>query len=148
MKLLSVFSIAALLVLFAGCDGDGDGTTTETTTEETDSVEETKGPVTVESGWATVCPLCTLIAANFDISETGVIEATVDWTPGPSKMDLTLAHESTVSVKEAQAYPPATVIMQATQDLLDNGNNWQLFVYNPWNNSQAEIDFTVTFTPD
>ena len=148
MKILSVFTITLLFFLVVGCDGDSDGTTTETTTEETDTVEETQGPVIIDSGWATICPDCTLIASNFDIFETGVIEARVEWSPGPSKLDLTLAHDSTVSVKVAQAHPPAIVLMEATQDLLDNSNGWQLFIYNPDWTLQAEIDFTVRFIPD
>ncbi len=151
MKLLTVFSIDLLFALVIDCDGDGDGdgtTTSDTTTEETETVEETEGPVTIDSGWATIGPDSTLIASNFDIFETGVIEARVEWSSGPSKVDLTLAHDSTVSVKEPQAHSPATVLMQATQVLLDNSNGWQLFVYNPDLTLQVDIDFTVTFTPD
>ena len=150
MKLLSVFSVAALFLLFLGCDGDGDGigVTTDTTTEETDTAGETKAPVIIDSGSDTVAPSSYSVVSDFDIFETGTIEGTVEWSTGPSKLGLILAHDSTVRVEQDNVESPATVAMQATQDLLNNSNGWVFVVDNTDLTLQADIDFTLRFTPD
>jgi hypothetical protein len=150
MKFLSVFAIPLLFVLAAGCDGDGDGVgvTTDTTTEETDTTEETKTPVTIDTGSETIEPVDAVTLSDFNIYETGIIEATVEWSSGPSEIDVVLQHDSTVSVSLGDVESPATAVMQATQPLLDNSNGWKLIVYNPSGSEQLTVDYTVRLTPD
>ena len=150
MKLLSMFSVALLSALVAGCDGDGEGigVTTDTTADRTETVEETKGAVTIDTGSETIDPLDTGTLSDFDIHETGAIEATIEWSSGPPKVAVTLVHDSTVGVTHDSAESPTTLIMQATQDLLDNSNGWSLWVFNPDAQESVTIYFTVRFTPD
>ena len=149
MRFLSVFAIALLFALAAGCDGDGDGVgvTTDTTTEETDTTEETKTPVTIDTGTETIDPASAETLSDFNIYETGMIEATVEWSSGPSKIDVVLQHDSTVDVSLGDVESPATAVMQATQPLLDNSNGWKLIVYNPSGSDQVTVNYTVRFTP-
>ncbi len=150
MKLLSVVSIALLSVLVLGSDGDGDGigVTTDTTAEETETVEETTAPVIIDTGSETIEPGDADVMSHFNIFETGVIEARVEWSSGPSKVDLTLTHDSTVSATQVSVESPAAVLMQATQDLLNNSNGWVLVVNNPSGSEQAIVDYIVRLTPD
>ena len=146
MRILKLFFIAALFVVAAGCDGDGDGI--GVTTEETETTEENQTPVTIDTGTETIDPVDAVTLSDFNIYETGVIEATVEWSSGPSKVDVLLEHNSGVSVMQANAESPATVLMEATQPLLDNSNRWILVVYNPSGSEQLTVDYTVRFTPD
>ena len=150
MKILTVFSIAMLVLPFIGCDGDGDGTTTttETTAEDTETTEETKTTVTIDTGSETIDPADAVTLSHFNIYETGIIEARVEWSSGPSKVDVVLEHDSNVSVTEGAVESPATAVMQATQPLLDYSNGWILVVYNPDGSQQVTVDYTVRFTPD
>ncbi len=150
MKLLSVVSIALLSVLVLGCDGDGDGigVTTDTTAEETETAEETTAPVTLDTGSDTIGPDTASVVSDFNVFETGVIQARVEWSSGPSKLNIYLSHISGPNVYEGDVESPATVLMEATQDLVDDSNNWVLRVHNPDALLQAEIDYTVRFTPD
>ena len=147
MKLLSVFSIAMFFVVVAGCDGDGGGGTT-TTAEETETTEETGMPVTIDTGTETIDPADADDLSDFNIYETGVIEGRIEWSSGPSKVDVVLSHDSNVSVTQGSVESPATVLMQATQDLLNYSNGWILTVYNPSGSEQVTVDYMVRFTPD
>ncbi len=139
--------VALLLTGVVGCDGDGGGDTT-TTTEENGTVEETGIPVTIDTGSETIGPLALSDVSEFNIFETGIIEGTVEWSGGPSKVDVRLFHYSGVGASQDSVESPAILQVQATQDLLDNSNTWILFVANPSGSEQVTVDYTVTFTPD
>jgi hypothetical protein len=146
MKLQGLFCIAALSLSLLGCDGDGDGI--GVTTDTTDTTEETKAPVIIDTGSGTVAPSDYSVLSDFDIFETGIIEGTAEWSSGPSKLNLILSHDSTVKVQQNDVESPATVLMEATQDLLNNSNGWVFVVDNTDLTLQADVDFTVRFTPD
>ena len=148
MKLLSVFFIAMLFVVVAGCDGDGTPATTETTTEETQTAEETKTPVTIASGSATVPVDNSLRVCYFSVFETGIIEGRLEWSAGPTQLYIALVHESGAYVEKDNVESPATIQMQATQGLLNDSNDWGLYVINPDTVESVTVNFTVRLTPD
>jgi hypothetical protein len=141
-----------MFVVVVGCDGDGDGgtTTTETTSEETGTVEEPKGPVTVDTGSETIDPWDDVVLSVFDIYETGLVKARVEWSSGPSTLSISLVHVFGVGegVFQPSIQSPAVLEMQATQDLLDNSNQWVVNVSNSSGSEQAMVNYTVTFMPD
>jgi hypothetical protein len=143
MKPLSVFFVAMLFVLVPGCDDDG----TTTDTEETETFEETKAPITIDSGSDTVGPRETL-AVPFSVSETGIIEGRVEWSAGPPQLQIALMHAGGSFVEDEHAESPLTLQMEATQDLLDDSNDWELQLYNAYSNLEATVDYTIRFTPD
>jgi hypothetical protein len=144
MRVLTLFLIATLSVVVIGCDGDGDGTTTE----ETETVDQTDGTFTLDSGSATIAPGDSPVVSSFSVFETGIIEGKVEWNTGPSKLHLYLVHESSATSSRHSAESPATVLMEVTEYLLDNGNDWVLRIYNPDTDTAAALGYTVTHTPD
>ena len=147
MKPLTALLMALLLAGVLGCDGDGDGTT-DTTAEETGTVEETKAPVIIDAGSDTVGPKQYGVVSSFSVFETGMLEARVEWSNGPSKLDLILAYDGVAGVSQGDLESPATLVTQVTQDLLGNSDPWNLVVYNIDDTLQVDVDFTVRFTPD
>ena len=75
-----------------------------------------------------------------------MLEARVEWSIGPSKLDVTLVHDGGTS--EYDGGSPAAVMMAVTQDLLDASNDWKLTVFNHHIASDAEIEYTIIFTPN
>jgi hypothetical protein len=150
MKALSVLATAIAFFLVVGCDGDGEGVgvTTETTTEETETTEETQSPVTIDTGSHTVGTQCKSTLSDFNIFETGTLEATVKWYTGPPKLDVALTHDAGSSESTTDAQSPASLMMEVTQDRLDDANGWILEVYNPDTCMEVTVDFVVRFTPD
>ena len=148
MKLLSVFSLASLFLLFAGCDGDGDGTTTtETTTEETDTVAETNGPVTLDTGSATIPPGASPVVSSFSVFETGLLQGRAEWGVQPPVLGLYLIHESSTTGSRSYSESPANVMMEVTQELLNEGNLWLLRIHNPDSQVEASLAISVTLVP-
>ncbi len=151
MKLLSLSLIAMLSVIVAGCDGDGDDTTTTTTTTET-TTEETQTTATIASGSDTFHfsgdPEDDRVLSSFSVFETGMLEARVEWSTGPLKLDIILFHSGSGAAEYAfNVESPATVLTEVTQDLLDAGNGWQLLIDTDIA-SEVTVNFIVRFSPD
>jgi hypothetical protein len=146
MKILSPFLMAVLIAVVAGCDGDGGGATADT--EETGTVEGPKGPETVVTGSQTI-PKTEGFPIFFEIYETGLIQARVEWSSGPSHLAVQIFHDySQQGVSQVSIASPAILELQTTQDLLDDGNTWILVIDNDDMTLQVEINYTVTFTPN
>jgi hypothetical protein len=143
--------MATLFALVVGCDGDGDGaaTTAETTTGETETVEETRTTITIVSGSDTVEPREFSILSAFSLFDTGMLEGRVEWSTGPAQLDVGLTHQpgGPTEVKMG-VESPASVAMEVTQDMLDDSNDWELQLYNPDSDLGATVDYRVRFTPD
>jgi hypothetical protein len=148
MKRFVILILVLLLIGILGCDGDGDGTVAiDTTTEEAETVEGPKGPVTIATGSEYLGGL-EYFYIPFSIPETGIIKATVEWSSPPLKLDVYLHHfGSGAFVPETSIQSPATVLMQATQDLLDNSDEWTLEVQNNTSDA-ATVNYTITFYVD
>jgi hypothetical protein len=154
MKLLSLFSIAPLFFLVAGCDEDGDDTApaaTETVTEiikeTTEECDERRVSVVLDTGSDTLLKDITKTVSSFSVFETGMLEAIIVHS-GMDNIDASLIHVSGASEDVTDAPSPVNLLMQVTQALLDNGNDWILEVTNLDYNSGMSLEFIVRFSPD
>jgi hypothetical protein len=128
-------------VLLAGCDGDSTTATTART------------PVTIDSGAVAVGPGSSETLSKFNISEPGRVEVTVMWSTGPDALTL-LVEAAGGAVVASIGGSPLVTRMDVTQALLDSSSLVGAVVANnePVNVNQkkvdAEIQFTITFTPE
>ena len=149
MKSLLIILFAFSLAFVVGCDEDSNGDSTVDSQEpptDPGDVPDT-GPEIIVTDSRTILPT-EGDSFPFNIYETGVIEARVEWSSGPSKLGILLCHNSLVCVSQPPIQSPAILQMQATRDLLDNSNIWGVLVNNDSIIEAVTVDCTVTFTPD
>ena len=131
MKRIGLLLVVLPLVLLAGCDGDSTSTVT---------------PVAIASGAMTVGANSTEQLSQFNIGEPGQIEVTVTWSTGPA--DLVIVVEAVGGAFAANiGGSPLVTHMDVTQTLLDASNKFAAGVANNDPGDDADIQFTITFTP-
>ena len=131
MKRIGFFLVVLPLVLLAGCDGDS-------TTART--------PVAIDSGTTTVGANSTETLSEFNIGEPGQVEVTVTWSTGPEYLTLFMEAPGGATAENSGGSPLVTR-MDVTQALLDNSNKFGAWVANNDTINDADIQFTITFTP-
>ena len=135
MKRIGILLVVLPLVLLVGCDDDS----TPATTAQT--------PVTIDSGAMTVGAGSTEKLSEFNIGEPGQVEVTVTWSAGPA--NLTLIMEAMGGAMAANVGgSPVVTVMDVSQALLDTSNVILAGVINNDTINDAQIQFTIIFTPD
>ena len=131
MKRIGLLLVVLPLVFLAGCDDD-------TTSVGT--------PVAIDNGNITVGANSTEQLSQFIIGEPGQFEVTVTWSNGPA--DLVIVVEAVGGAFAANiGGSPLVTRMDATQALLDTSNDFAAGVVNNDPGDDADIQFTITFTP-
>jgi len=134
MKRIGLLLVVLPLVLLAGCDGDSTTATTVGT------------PVTIDSGAMTVGADSSEQLFQSNISEPGQVEVTVTWSIGPA--DLTLIMEAAGGAMAANlGGSPLVTRMDVTQAILDTSSVIGAGVMNKDLVDDAQIQFTIIFTP-
>ena len=134
MKRIGLLLVVLPLVLLAGCDGDSTTATTVGT------------PVTIDSGAMTVGADSSEQLFQSNISEPGQVEVTVTWSIGPA--DLTLIMEAAGGAMAANlGGSPLVTRMDVTQAILDTSSVVAAGVINNDTVNDADIQFTIIFTP-
>ncbi len=135
MKRISLLLVVLPLVLLAGCDGDSSSTTTART------------PVTIDSGAMTIGANSGEILSEFNIGEPGQVELTVTWSTGPVNLTIVVEAKAGALVANIGGSPLVTR-MDVSQALLDTSNLIGAWVANNDIVDDAEVQFTIIFTPD
>jgi len=131
MKRISLLLVVLPLVLLAGCDGDSTSTVT---------------PVAIDSGDMTVGAGNSETLSQFNIGEPGQLAVTVTWSTGPDNLTLMLqAMGGAAALNTGDS--PLVVRMDVTQAVLDTSNDFGAGVTNSDPADDADIQFTITFTP-
>ncbi len=135
MKQIGLLFVVLPLILLVGCDGDSTSTTTAQT------------PVTIGSGAFTVGAGSSQILSQFNIGEPGQLELTVTWSTGPANLTSGMEAAGGAIVANIGGSPLVTR-MDVTQVILDNSNVIAAVVVNNDLVDDAEIQFTIIFTPE
>jgi len=131
MKRISLFLVVLPLVLLAGCDGDSTSTGT---------------PVAIDNGTMTVGANSTEQLSQFNIGEPGQVQVTVTWSTGPDSLTILMEAAGGAIAANAGGSPLVTR-MDVSQAVLDTSNDFAAGVINSDPADDAEIQFTITFTP-
>ena len=135
MKRIGLLLVLLPLVFLAGCDGDSTPATTAGT------------PVTLGSGNITVGANSAEKLSDFTIGEAGQVEVTVTWSTGPDNLALVIeAGGGTLAANVGGS--PLVTRMDVTQALLDVSNDFTASAVNNDPGDDAEIQFTIIFTPE
>jgi hypothetical protein len=141
MKYLSVILLVILCLGLTSCfDGD-DGTTTTVTSNGAST------PVLLASGTMTVGADSGETIAVFAVGQPGQIDVAVEWSTGPSGLLMVLQQAGGPSESDSGG-SPLSATLTVTQDMLDtNGTQFSVDVANDHLTQDAEVTYTVTFTP-
>jgi hypothetical protein len=135
MRRIGLLLVVLPLVLLAGCDGDSTSSTT------------TQTSVTISNGALTVGAGSSEVLFKSSIGEPGRVEATITWNSGPA--DLTLILEAMGGAMAAKnGASPLVTRMDVTQEILDTSDLVGVGVMNNDMVDDADIQFTITFTPE
>ena len=140
MKRFSLVLVVLLLAGAFGCDGDDE------TTPPPAAPPATPVTVTLKQGTALAPPGSSFLA-EFTVTETGTLTATLTWGGQPAGLGVTLYHLLQGGIGVTTSGSPLTHTVTVTDGLVASSPTWRLQVkINP--GPAATVSYVVKFTPN